>query len=184
MNNKNLTIQMLEDYLQDPKRSFDPTPTDDPLINLFLSYKVYQELSDRLRLEHDGDARYYNSILGDPQEAMKGDTIISFYTPYKEMLERATNRTYHKYSNPFDTLIAKRNEQGYKEVNDRFAEFVELYHSPGNFMLLPARGMNTARYTCSEDRIDKSLYECFPGGELAQYFGKNGEEQLNNFLNP
>lgn len=179
-NDKSISVQIIEEYLQDPERKFDPAPSDDPLINLFISYMVYNECSDRLRLQHDGDARYYNSILGDPQEAMKADTITSFYTPYKEMLHRATGHLHHKYLNPFDKLIARRNDKGYKDVNDKFAEFAELYQTAGNYMLLPSRAMNSERYKHSEDKIDKSLYECFPGGELAHFFGNNGEEIMNN----
>jgi hypothetical protein len=189
--------QQLEAYASDPKNGgFVPVVDDDPLINLFNYCKTdfYYEFGnikemtqeernavfDEYRLKYDGDSHYYNELLGDPQEALKGDTITSFYTPYKEMIKRKTGRAYHRKRNPFDELIAKRNDEGFKEVNDKFSEFASLNHTPGNYMLLPSREMNCSRYQSSEDRIDKSLYECFPGGALAKYFGEGEEEQLKN----
>ena len=119
-----------------------------------------------------------HSVLGDPIAALRADTITSFYTPYKMMLKHTTGKEYHKRNEPFDELIAKRKDPGFKEANDIFAEFIEFYNSPGNFMLLPHRDMNPMRYRRSQDRIDKSLYECFPGGELARFFGINADIQL------
>ena len=49
-------------------------------------------------------------------------------------------------------------------------------------MLLPHRKMNVDRYRCSQDRIDQSLYECFPGGKLANHFGITEEMQLENLI--
>jgi hypothetical protein len=190
---------MLTDYANEPERGFAPEASNDPMVNIFNYFKIgpdwkrqmnlensrYDEFAaeyDKHRLKYDGDARFYDSLLNDPDAALRGDTVTSLFTPYKEMLKRATGLAYHKTSNPFDELIRKRNEPGYKEVNDRFAELAELYHTPGNFMLLPHRGMNNARYTASQDRIDKSLFECFPGGELAGFFGNNDNEQRKNLV--
>jgi len=191
---------MLEDYKKETNGEFEVVKTDDPLIRLFndnqigshwlkangydkKEYHEYVEESEKFRLKYDADARYYNEVLGDPVVALRGDTVFSIYTSYKEMLRRATGKTYHKCNNPFAELISKRNDPGYKEVNDFFTEFVELYLTSGNFMLLPHREMNVARYQCSQDRIDKSLYECFPGGKLAKYFGMNEETQMENIKN-
>ena len=45
----------------------------------------------KLRLQYDNDARYYYEQLGlDEEEALKGDTIISFFTPYKRLLQVET----------------------------------------------------------------------------------------------
>jgi len=98
------------------------------------------------------------------------------------MLKLVTGEVLHKCNNPFDELIAKRNDPGFKEVNDAFIEFVENCCSQGNFILLPHCEMNADRYRCSQDRIDKSLYECFPGGNLAKYFGINPEEQMETLV--
>ena len=193
-----LTVRMLVDYTDESGGSVMSLKSDiDPITRLFnyfeiyfdwekrngydkLKFEEYEAEFDKLRLRYDGDARYYYDLLDDPVAALRGDTVISFYTPYKEMLKRVTGFTFHKCNNPFDELIAKRNEPGFKEVNERFLGFAKIYHSKGNFMLLPHREMNVARYQCSQDRIDKSLYECFPGGELAKFFGINDEMQLES----
>jgi len=192
------TLRMLVDYNDEIGESaIEIKSYTDPIIQLFNCFEIYSDWLkrngydkmkfeeyeveyDKFRLKYDSDARYYLELLDDKVAALRGDTIISFYTPYKEMLRRATGYTYHKNRNPFDELIAKRNDPGFKEVNDKFTEFVEDYYSKGNFMLLPHREMNADRYRCSQDRIDKSLYECFPGGKLAKYFGLNDEMQLES----
>ena len=198
-NKQSLTKAMLGDYMNEPNRGFTPEITDDPITNVFNDFKIwfdwvkqngyenvpfeeYENEYDKFRLKYDADARYYNQALNDPIAALRGDTVTSFYTVYKEMLRRITGVTYNKSDNPFDELIDKRNEQGFKEVNDIFTEFAELNHTGGNFMLLPHREMNVDRYRCSQDRIDKSLYECFPGGKLAKYFGISEEMQLENLI--
>ena len=171
---------ILEDYSNEPDCEFEPIFTDDRIINLFNYFKIPGKGGDEFRLKYDGDARYYHLLLNDPHLALYADTIISFYTPYKEMLKRTTGVIYHKCNKPFDELIEKRNEPGFKEVNDQFAMFIDLYFTAGNYLLLPERKMNNDRYQCSEDRIDKSLTECFPGGELSKYFGNSNGEQLGN----
>jgi len=198
-NTQSLTKAMLMDYMNEPNRGFTPEITDDPMTNIFIDVKIwfdwekqngyeglplykYIEKYEKFRLKYDADARYYNETLNDPVAALRGDTVTSFYTLYKEMLMRATGVKYHKGDNPFDELIAKRNDPGFKEVNDRFTDFAELNHTAGNFMLLPHREMNSERYRCSQDRIDKSLYECFPGGNLAKYFGISEEMQVENLI--
>jgi len=199
-NNENMVIQMNEYYNADePKGEFVLLQSTDPIIRLFNCYQIwfdwvkkhgydkmkfweYEDAYNEFRLRYDGDARYYYSVLNDPVAALHGDTVTSFYTPYKTMLKLVTGEVLHKCNNPFDELIAKRNDPGFKEVNDAFIEFVENCCSKGNFMLLPHRDMNADRYRCSQDRIDKSLYECFPGGKLAKYFGTSPEEQMENLV--
>ena len=194
---KSLTEEMIEDYAKEPNRGYTPVATDDALENIFIDalcypdwlkqngyekmkFYEYADEYDKFRLKYDGDARYYYSILNDPVTALHGDTITSIYTPYKRMLELKTGIEYHKRDNPFETLIKNKNEPGYKETNEIFAEFAKLSQSAGNFMLLPHRDMNPARYWCSQDRIDKSLYECFPDGGLATFFGIAEETQIHN----
>ncbi|MDR2572358.1 MAG: hypothetical protein LBD23_18960 [Oscillospiraceae bacterium] len=196
-NKTTLTEQMLADYEKETDGEFIVIETSDPLIRIFndnqiwfhwLSSNGYDKLKfyeyageyDKFRIKYDGDARYYNEFLGDSVAALRGDTIFSIYTPYKEMLKRSTGFEYHKCNNPFAELIAKRDESGYKEVNDFFYELAGIYSAPGNYMLLPHREMNAARYRCSQDRPDKSLYECFPSGNLAGYFGLDEETQQKN----
>ena len=198
-NKQELTKAMLRDYMNEPNRGFIPEITDDPVTNIFidckiwfdwikqngyenLPFKEYEGEYEKFRLKYDADARFYNETLNDPVAAFRGDTVTSFYSLYKEVLNRITGLTFHKSNNPLDELIAKRNEPGFKEANDRFIKFAEINNTAGNFMLLPRREMNVARYRCSQDRIDKSLYECFPDGALAKYFGTNEEMQLENLL--
>jgi len=194
-NKQSLTKAIITDYMSETKRGFTPEITDDPVTNIFMYYKtgfdwikqngtkgVSFDEREKFRLKYDADARYYNETLNDSIAALRGDTVTSFYSLYKEVLNRFTGLTYHKTGNPFDKLIAKRDDPGFKEANDRLIEFTELYHTAGNFMLLPHRKMNVDRYRCSQDRIDKSLYECFPGGKLAKHFGISEEMQLENLI--
>ena len=192
------TIDTLKDYVKDePSGELIMYSSTDPVINLLnyyqigfdwkkkngydkLKFKDYKDKYDEFRLKYDVDSRYYSIVCNDPKLALHADTIISFYTPYKTALKRVTGKTFHKYDNPFDELITNRNKPGFKEVNDKFSDFAAWYHTRGNFMLLPCRNMNADRYKHSQDRIDKSLYECFPGGKLAKYFGKCAEEQEAN----
>ena len=48
-------------------------------------------------------------------------------------------------------------------------------------MLLPDEDMNSARYRVAQDRIDESLYECFPDGSLFKYF-EYSEELLIEWI--
>ena len=193
----NLTKKMLEDYARESYRGFTPEISNNPIINLLSYYKTgfdwmeqnghegkefkeYEDEYNDFRLKYDADARFYNDL--------RADTVISFWTIYKELLKRNTGRTYEKRSKPFNELIDIEVGRDclffiLNEKRDAFyalREFAELYHTKGNFMLLPDREMNSKRYEFSQDRIDKSLYECFPGGELAHFFGANRDEQTSN----
>ena len=197
---ENLIEQMIADYDDDePRGWFVVQQSADPIIQLLncsqiwfdwekkhgydkMEFKEYADAYNEFRLRYDGDARYYNSVLNDPAAALRGDTVTSFYTPYKMMLKLVTGDVYHKCNNPFDDLIAKRNDPGFKEVNDIFTRFARDYQTQGNFILLPHREMNPDRYKYSQDRIDMSLYECFPGGNLAKYFGISPEAQNENLI--
>lgn len=135
------------------------------------------------REHYDGDSYYFyrneNNLKTNTEKklfAIRGDTMISFFTPYKMAIKRKIGLVYNKDLDCLNELIRKKDEAGYKDVNREFERFINLYHSRGNLLLLPERvnniqaRMNPDRYACSEDRIDKSLYECFPGGKLSKYF--------------
>ena len=49
-------------------------------------------------------------------------------------------------------------------------------------MLLPYRGMNSKRYGICEDRIDITIFECFPDGEMSNFFKSydSFEEWIND----
>lgn len=174
--------EVFENYKKYDKRKITPEYMDnEPIINILTYFKMHEVEGGSLsRIKCDGDACYFYKLYNDSKVALRGDTMISFWTIYKQALKMATGENYIKSSNPFDDLIAKRNEPGYKEVNDRFSKFAEVYHTPGNFILLPPPSpdgrMNNNRYKCSEDRIDKSLLECFNGGVLSKYFGDDNEK--------
>lgn len=174
--------EIIENYKKYYKRKITPEYIDkEPIINILTLFKIHQiERGSLSRTKWDGDAYYYYKLYNDSKVALRGDTMISFWTIYKEAIKRATGETYKKSSNDFDDLIVKRNESGYKEVNDKFSKFAEIYYTPGNFILLPPPvpdgRMNNNRYSCSKDRIDKSLLECFNGGSLAKYFSDDNEQ--------
>lgn len=174
--------EIFDNYKKYHKQKFTPEYIDkEPIINILTYFKMHEIEGGRLsRIKFDGDSYYLYKRYNDSKVALRGDTMISFWTIYKQALKITTGETYYKSSNPFDDLIAKRNELGYKEVNDKFMKFAEMYHTPGNFILLPPPcpdgRMNSNRYICSEDRIDKSLLECFNGGVLSKYFGNDNEK--------
>lgn len=186
-NTKTILKEIFENYRKYDKRKFTPEYIDkDPIVNILTFFKIYEIEGRRLsRIKYDGDAYYFYKLYNDSKVALRGDTMISFWTIYKYALKIATGRICNKSSSTFDELIAKRNESGYKEVNDKFSKFAELYYTPGNFILLPPPfpdgRMNNNRYRCSEDRIDKSLLECFNGGTLSKYFGDD-KEQLKEWI--
>ena len=181
-NPKTILKEIIENYKNYYKRKFTPEYIDkEPIINILTLFKIQQvERGSLSRIKCDGDAYYFNKLYNDSKVALRGDTMISFWTIYKQAIKRATGETYNKSSNSFDDLIVKRNESGYKEVNDKFEKFAEIYYTPGNFILLPLAvpdgRMNNYRCSCSKDRIDKSLLECFNGGVLSKYFGDDNEQ--------
>lgn len=50
--------------------------------------KTFHGKRDNIRLENDNDSRYYFREVGlEKAEALKADTVISFWTPYCRLLE-------------------------------------------------------------------------------------------------
>lgn len=140
----------------------------------------YNELSwdekDKFRLLFDNDAKYYSAECHlEDDEALKADTIISFWIPYCSLLRQEANWNIYNNAKTTRTLeallcqIQKENEEIIK-VNEKINEFAKYYYTKGNYMLLPKRGMNTERYKITEDRIDCTLYECFANGSLSSFF--------------
>ena len=151
----------------------------DQVIAILEHFIMYQELmkqnirSDKLRLMHDKDAVYYLSKGLSPKESLRGDTIVSFWTPYKRLLTLEVGKNVNKNVDGLKSLIIETNSnEKIKELNKRIQEFAQLYYTAGNFMLLPEgkRRMNNQRYQVAEDRIDLTLYQCFNGGKLAKFF--------------
>lgn len=139
---------------------------------------------DELRLKYDNDAKYYkrkiNKITGmeyTDEEALFADTIISFWTPYKRLLELEAEWNVYKTAKSLKAILwqIKSNKettysQRIKEVNIKISEFAKLCYTPANFIILPSRQMNNQRYQVTTDRIDMTLYECFDKGVLSKFF--------------
>lgn len=140
--------------------------------------KLSWEERDNLRLENDNDARYYFREVGlEKAEALKADTVISFWTPYCRLLELEANWKSVKNVKGLESLLMKIHatwSNDYtpkiKAVNKKIESFAKIYHTKGNYMLLPERKMNIQRYGIAQDRIDLTLYECFDKGALAKCF--------------
>lgn len=167
-------IKILEDYFNLKK----------------LEQKInYDRLSrsekDNFRLGNDNDALYYHKELElERNEALKADTIVSFWTPYKTLLELEAGWTAYKTKNSLNNLLRQirythTNDYTSKinSVNKKIEKFAKVCYTKGNYMLLPERSINPLRYDLFEDRIDLTLFNCFGNGSLSKYF-KTEEELL------
>ena len=164
---ENCVLKILEDYLDWEKLKKQKN-----------YHRLSQKEKDKLRLKYDNDAKYYYKTL--PEEALCADTIISFWTPYKRLLEVEANWIAYKTPRSLESLInqIKTNRKNdytekIRRVNGNVEEFAKICYTKGNYMLLPERQMNIQRYSVTEDRIDLTLYECFETGVLAKFF-ENG----------
>lgn len=163
-------IEILEGYLEFEKLK----------VNIDYNNLSWDKKRD-LRLEFDNDAAYFYRQVGlKREEALKADTIISFWTPYKRLVELKTGLKYYRTVKSLTALISQikatwKNESTPKLqiVNKNISEFAKVYYTKGNYMLLPNSKMNIQRYNVAEDRIDWSLYECFDKGVLAKFFKTN-----------
>ena len=162
--------------------------------------KNYNNLSfdekNNLRLENDKDAKFYYEVMKLTKEkSLFADTIISFWSIYKRLLELEAGWKSYKTIESLKALIKKieSNEQDdcsrkIRALNEKIDGFANLIYTKGNFMLLPDRGMNSKRYEICEDRIDITIFECFPDGKMSNFFKSydSFEEWINdeklNFL--
>lgn len=163
---ESFVIKIIEDYLE---------------VKSLGSQRGY---SDALRLEYDNDAKYYLSKGYSKNEALHADTIISFWTIYKTVLEKESGWKAYKTEKSLKRLLCQirsNRKNDYTEkincVNDKLEDLAKKIYSEGNYMLLPEgkRKMNNERYQKFEDRIDLTLLHLFSGGELSHYF-KNDEQ--------
>ena len=161
-----------------------------PVKNILYYFATDKEiLSDEDRVKYDVDAYYYKNhakkIDGTKyttEEACHGDVLFPFWMPFQLSMFLAKGKsfmyyksnlsaTYHK-KRQIDNLIS---ETCFSQVEKQFTEFATLCNSKGNFILLPDRKMQN-RGVHFEDRIDKTLFECFTGGEFSQYFSCDNEK--------
>lgn len=135
--------------------------------------------SNALRLQYDNDARYYLEQGYSIEDALRADTIVSFWIIYKTLLEKETGWVVYKTTKSLDSLLRqirskRKNDYTSKilQFNEKIEDFAKVIYTEGNYMLLPdgKRAMNNVRYQKFEDRVDLTLYHSFSGGELSMYF--------------
>jgi hypothetical protein len=168
----NKVINILEDYL---------------VLEKLKKEKNYEKLDweqkDEFRLQNDNDAKFYYEKKLKREDALKADTIFSFWTPYCRLLKLEADWKVYKNARTIKTLEALLKqikatwENSYtvkiNEINDKLESFAKVCYTKGNYMLLPERQMNIQRYRVTEDRIDSTLYECFDKGALSKFFESN-----------
>lgn len=151
---------------------------------------------EKIRLEHDEDAKYYKSLGCSDETALHADVIISFWTIYKTFLSNEANWNVSKTLKSLQALKRQvetggRYSKKILAVNDMLLEFAEVCYTKGNYMLLPngARMMNNQRYQFMEDRIDSTLFQCFSKGLLSKFFSSDDavkewvvEQKLDNMF--
>lgn len=142
-----------------------------------------------LRLQYDNDAKYYLEKGYSEEEALHADTVISFWTIYKTLLEKQTGWTAYRTTKSISSLlrqIRSKRDNDYTakilHLNEKIDDFAKTIYTEGNYMLLPIgkRTMNNVRYNKFEDRVDLTLYHCFSGGELSMYF--ETDEHLREWI--
>ncbi|MFJ7368265.1 hypothetical protein ACIQVU_02275 [Lysinibacillus sp. NPDC098008] len=164
---KTKVIDILEDYLE-----WEIIKTEKDYTNL------PQKDKEELRLAYDNDAKYYYETINlNKETALRADTITSFWTLYKRLLELEAGWSAYKTTKSLERLIFQTNKtrindytDKIRKVNEKIKPFAELCYTKGNYMLLPQRDMNKLRYNLTEDRIDWTLYECFDDGKLTSMF--------------
>ena len=152
--------------------------------NLLEYYKIFELInvgSDRKK--YDGDAVFFNSIFDESSECLRGDILVSFWTPYstrlgKEKIRGLWLNKFKRYTKNYSNikkLMERKGECEIKSINEKFECIARAYWSRGNLLLLPDRKMNNEKYINYEDRLDMVLKECFKNGDLAGYFKNDNE---------
>lgn len=152
------------------------------IIEKYLEWEIVKQrkgYSDTMRLEYDNDAMYYLSIGYSREEALHADTIVSFWTVYKRLLEMEVGWSSYRTTKSLESLlrqIRSKRKNDYTDniikLNEKLENFAKVVYTKGNYMLLPngKRAMNNERYEKYEDRIDLTLFNSFSGGKLSYYF--------------
>ncbi|WP_454131742.1 DUF6994 family protein [Microbacterium lacticum] len=76
------------------------------------------------------------------------DTMNSFWTTYARALELSTGRKF--LDADAQLLLDRHDDDGYREINEQFAEFAVLTHTRGNFVLMP---MHSPAQACSLNQL-------------------------------
>lgn len=181
-----------EEYNSDWKIDYS---TKTPVENI-LRYLAVEKVinNDEDRVKYDVDAYYYknHAVKGDGvkytiKEACHGDVLFSFWMPFQLAVFLINKKSfmYYKLSlhkeyygkKQIDRLFG---DECFEQVREMFTKFAGLCFTNGNFVLLPNRDMQK-RGVLYEDRVDKTLFECFPNGTLSEYFSNN-EEILSDWI--
>lgn len=175
---------IFDDYKKCSVKRFNPVYNNsDDIENILNYFKIISYHKSVCRKKYDGDARYFFTYGTETQRSsyINGDTMVSFFTPYKRAVLLETGNSFHKsIPKHLDMLIDMINEDGYNKVNEKFRTFAQLYHTRGNLLFLPNHKMNQKKYYVSKDRIDKALEECFSGGKLSDFF--NSDKALEEWI--
>lgn len=145
---------------------------------------------DEWRKENDLDCIYFDGDL-------RADTLMSAWTPIKwvaDFLNKDKGKKFYKHAkddtNPMADLelLAERGNEFLPDDNELVRllnGFLELAELRCNFILLPDRGMNCARYrTTIEgktkwllDSVPATLYYIFDNNSLGMYFTEISPEE-------
>lgn len=104
--------------------------------------KQQRGYSDDLRLEYDNDARYYLEKGYLKEEALHADTIISFWTIYKTLLEKQTGWKTYKTTKSLESLLRqihskRKNDYTAKivQLNEKIEDFAKVIYTEGKYSL-------------------------------------------------
>ena len=145
---------------------------------------------DEWRKENDLDCIYFDGDL-------RADTLMSAWTPIKwvaDFLNKDKGKKFYKQAKDDDNtmsdlkLLAEKGNEFLPEDNELVRllnGFLELAELRCNFILLPDRGMNCARYrTTIEgktkwllDSVPATLYYIFDNNSLGMYFTEISPEE-------
>jgi hypothetical protein len=156
-----------------------------PYIRKLLRY-YHEDVRKKPRYLYDGDAVYFynydESIKEIENEARKkylserGDVMMSFWMPFTYCY---WGKKKSKNNKNLDEILKRLNEEEPQilKVCGNMEFLSEDYWSRGNLLLLPnsvnknnRRCLNSDRGTQFEDKIDQTLWHCFEGGKLFEYF--------------
>ena len=167
--------------------------------------KYSEEEFDQWGSLNDMDCIYYNGNLN-------ADTLMSAWTPIKwvaEFLNKEYGMKFYKYDryaqnqnnslNPYHCL-RKLGDDPYAYIPEKHPltiklnHFLELAELPCNYILLPARDMNSERYCMKRaenkiwlyDMVPATLYNIFEKDKLGKYFlgidGEVDEEKIKDWV--
>jgi hypothetical protein len=141
--------------------------------NSIRNFLKYWQMPSEPREEHDLDCIYLDGDLN-------ADTLISFWTPLKWVLQilnpdESFYKTNPDVGDPFLYLKKLENDlDKYLPQNDELTKLIcklaSLAETRANVFRLPDREMNCSRYRYFYDEIPATLYNIFERGRFHCYF--------------